>query len=456
MFRPSFADLGLLIAALLLVSCSRSVPEAAERPNFIVVLVDTLRADHLGIYGYTRDTSRNVDAFARESLLFTASRSQSSCTFPSANSILTSRSPALFLGQPAGSIGIPAEIPSIAEILRKNGYRTVAISGSPIVRSTPHRMNPSGGFGRGFDTFAEGCLWKPAACLNQLALKHLRQEDHRPFFLYLHYIDPHAPYRPPRNERSHFRFARRDASEKRFIRQGETTPIEEMIYSGKPDPGVTPADLQHLIDLYDEEIAYFDRRFGELLAAVREAGLLDDTILVFTADHGEEFLEHGHICHCRTLFDSSIKTPLIVRVPGVEPRPVTAPVQNLDIVPTLLDYAGIDTGAYPFEGHSLRGLIEKREDREPRPQFASQVAFRSVSDGRLKLIQNLKDGKFWLYDVVADPKETRDVLPQHRRSFYRLRRTLNAWLARTEGTAGEGVRKSEEAEARLKALGYIR
>jgi arylsulfatase A-like enzyme len=456
MFRPSFPSLRLLpvlIAAILLASCSR---EAPERPNFIVVLVDTLRADHLGVYGYERDTSRNVDAFARESLLFTASRSQAACTFPSANSILTSRSPTLFLDQPGGAIGIPAEVPSVAEILRKSGYRTVAVSGSPIVRSTPSHTNSTGGFGRGFDVFEEECLWQSAACLNRLALEHLGKRDRRrPFFLYLHYIDPHAPYKPPPGERRHFRFLR-TASDKKFIRQGTTTPIEEMIYKGKPDPGLTPDDLQHLIGLYDEEIAYFDRRFGELLAAVREAGLLDDTILVFTSDHGEEFLEHGHICHCRTLFDNAIKTPLIVRVPGVEPRKVAAPVQNLDIVPTLLDYAGVDTAAFPLEGHSLRALIEGREDRGARPQFAAQGVFRSVSDGQLKLIHNLDNGKFWLYNVAAQPQETRNVLRRQRRSFHHLREVMNVWLARTEGEAGERVRKSQEAEARLKAVGYIR
>ena len=458
MLRRSSSRYGLLLAlagALLLASCSR--PGTAERPNFIFVLVDTLRADHLGVYGYARDTSRNVDAFARESLLFASSRSQSSSTFPSVNSILTSRSPTLFLGQPGQALGIPAEIPSIAEILRRNGYRTAAISGSPIVRNTPHRLNPTAGFGRGFDTFEEECLWDPAACLNGRALKHLRGEDNRPFFLYLHYIDPHDPYRPPRSERGSFRFARpRAASEKKFIRQGEPTPIAAMIYGGQPDPGVTPAELQHLIDLYDEEIAYFDRRFAEFLAAVREAGLLDNTILVFTSDHGEDFLEHGHILHGRTLFDTSIQTPLILRIPGVKPRVVTEPVQNLDIVPTLLDYAGIDTAGFQFEGRSLRALIEGREDG-PRQQFAAQVAFRSASDDRFKLIHDLREGKFWLYDVAADPRETTDVLARERRSFHHLRETLTAWLARTEGegTSAESVRKGDEAEARLKALGYL-
>ncbi|HEV2846640.1 MAG TPA: sulfatase/phosphatase domain-containing protein, partial [Thermoanaerobaculia bacterium] len=148
--------------------------------------------------------------------------------------------------------------------------------------------------------------------------------------------------------------------------------------------------------------------------------------------------------------------PLILRIPGVKPRVVTEPVQNLDIVPTLLDYAGIDTAGFQFEGRSLRALIEGREDG-PRQQFAAQVAFRSASDDRFKLIHDLREGKFWLYDVAADPRETTDVLARERRSFHHLRETLTAWLARTEGegTSAESVRKGDEAEARLKALGYL-
>jgi arylsulfatase A-like enzyme len=446
-----------VLPALAGLALSCSDPEEARRPpSIIFIVVDTLRADRLGIYGYERDTSPHVDAFARESVRFANSRSQASCTFPSVNSILTSRSPTLFLGQPGGALGIPEGIPSVAEILRERGYRTVAVTGNPIVAHTPNRKNPVGGFGRGFEVFEEDCQnWRPAACLNRATRPHLREEgDDRPLFLYVHYIDPHDPYRPPRDHRRRFV---RGSSRKRFVRQGNPIPIAERIYSGAPGPETTPADLRHLSDLYDEEIAYFDSQFPALLAALREAGLLEDSILVLTADHGEDFLEHGHIKHCRTVFDTSIKTPLIVRAPGVEPRVVTAPVQNLDIVPTLLDYAGIDAAGLPLEGRSLRPLIEGREDGGPRHQIASQATFRSASDGRFKLIHNLRDGRFWLYEVAADPKETRDVLTRERRRFHHLRETMTAWLARTEGegAADESLRKAEEAEARLKALGYL-
>ena len=249
------------------------------------------------------------------------------------------------------------------------------------------------------------------------------------------------------------RFAARKA-DKRWVRIGDPNPIGDWLYKHKENPGVQAADLKHLRDLYDEEIAFFDDRFAELLTHLRTSGLLEDSIVVFASDHGEEFLEHGHIKHCRTLFDSSIRVPLLVRVPGVEARTVTAPVQNLDLVPTILDYLGIKTDGYGFVGRSLRPLLEGKETRpDGGLQFGHQGGLRSISDGRHKLIQNLARGTFSLFDLAADPGETRDVLRAERRTFFNLREPLRSWLAASEGR--EGLRKSQEAEEKLRSLGYI-
>jgi arylsulfatase A-like enzyme len=435
----------VVLGALAVLSCSKPKPR-----NVILILVDTLRADHLGAYGYPRPTSPNVDAFAAESLKFADARSQASCTFPSANSILTSRYPSAFLGQPAPSpLGIPESIPSIAEILRERGFRTAAVSASPVVRNSPGRFNPGAGFGRGFETFNEDCVWGNAGCVNRAAIPLIQSGDERPFFLYLHYMDPHGPYTPPKNHRRRWALGR---PEKRFVRDGNPNPIGDMLYKGAPDPGATPEDLQHLIDLYDEEIAFFDSQFAELLKAVRDAGRLEDTVLVFVSDHGEDFLEHGHIKHCRTLFDSSIKTPFLLRLPGIEPRVVGEPVQNLDVVPTLLDYLEVDTTGLTFEGESLRPLIEETGELDPH-QYGMQASLRSAADGRHKLIHDLVRGSFELYDLKADPKEAKDALRGERRIFHRLRQALTGWLRETEGTGK--AEESLEAERRLRALGYL-
>jgi arylsulfatase A-like enzyme len=420
----------------------------------VLILVDTLRADHLGVYGYGRATSPNLDAFARGAVLFQDARSQASCTFPSANSLLTARYPAAFLGQAEQAMGIPQGIPSLAEILQGKGFRTVAVSASPIVRRSPTRFNPKGGFDRGFETFSEDCLWKPAECVNRVAFEQLGKDDGRPFFLYLHYMDPHGPYAPPAG---HVRKFATGSPDKAFIREGNPNPIGDMLYKGAPDPGVTPADLQHLVDLYDDEIAYFDSQLALLLQRLRETGRMEDTLVVLTSDHGEEFLEHGHIKHCRTLFDTSIRIPLILHVPGAAPRAVTRPAENVDVVPTLLDLLGIADGELRLEGQSLRPLLEEETGAGTDHQFSSQGPLRSVADGDLKLMEDLAGGSFALYDLGADPGETKDVLRARRRDFHRLRQALTDWLAATEGqhAAGESVRQAEEAEKQLRALGYI-
>lgn len=438
----------LCILLLTLAACSK--PEPPRPKNVILVLVDTLRADHLGTYGYSRPTSPNLDAFAGESLKFENARSQASCTFPSANSILTSRYPSAFLGQPPKSpLGIPKDIPSIAEILKQRGFRTAAVSASPVVRGTPGRFNPGAGFGRGFDVFHEDCVWRPAGCVNRAALPLLQEADDRPFFLYLHYMDPHGPYRPPKNQRGRWAVGRPD---KEFIRAGDPNPIGEMIYKGAPDPGLKPADIDYLVGLYDEEIASFDAHFQVLLDELRKSGRMDDTLLIFTSDHGEEFLEHGHIKHCRTLFDSSIRIPMLIHFPGVEPKVLKQPVQNLDLVPTILDYLGIGTEGLKLEGESLRPLIEGTGSLDPY-QYGMQGTLRSASDDRHKLIHDLGKGSFELYDLQSDPKEKTDRLRQERRAFHGLREMLTAWLGRTEGRGK--AEESLEAERKLRSLGYL-
>ena len=183
-------------------------------------------------------------------------------------------------------------------------------------------------------------------------------------------------------------------------------------------------------------------------------------MVVLTADHGEEFLEHGHVKHCRTLFDTSIKIPYVIHIPGAPARAVAAPVQNLDLVPTILDYLRVDTTGFTLEGRSLRPLIEGRmEAREAAKlrQFASQGPFRSAADDRFKLIHDLDANTWALYDLKADPGEKTDTLARERRSFHRLRESLRRWLDRTEGAGmeSESVRKAKEAEKKLRSLGYL-
>lgn len=445
-------------AALLMYGLSPAPPTAAPL-NVVVVLVDTLRSDHLGGWGYNRNTSTNIDHFFQDGgVVFYGNRAQASCTFPSANSILTSRYPAIFLDQPEKRMGIPEEVPSLAAILSARGYGTIALSASPIVRDTPTRYNGHGGFGGGFDVFDEDCMWREARCLNERLLP-LLDEVGEPFLLYLHYMDVHDPYRPPAWYRK--RYALDGEQRLDFVRAGNPNPIADAIQWRKPMPEYQPADLQHLIDLYDDEIVYFDGEFAVLMGELAQRGVLERTIVALVADHGEQFLEHGYMKHCHTLYDTDILTPLALRIPGVPGGVAVAdPVQNVDLVPTVLDYLGIAADGFAFDGRSLRPRIEGQGGGEPAPPYAyaMQGTRRSVADERFKLSFDARKRSFELHDLVADPDESRDVLDDHPHDFLRLQHALHLWEAEIAGgrTAEDLVRLGEEVQERLRALGYLR
>ena len=212
-----------------------------------------------------------------------------------------------------------------------------------------------------------------------------------------------------------------------------------------------------MVGLYDEEILFMDRHIGLLLDWLEEQGLLRRSVVAVVADHGEEFFDHGHVFHCRTLYDAVLRTPMILSLPGARRGGVIdAPVENRDLMPTILDYLGIDATALALEGRSLRPLIETGRPSRERA-FAQQLGFRSIADRRHKLIVDLYTGEFTLFDLVADPAETRDVLRERRREFSALKAELWAHLDAVEGGAANRttLRRAEESLAAMRALGYL-
>lgn len=449
----------VLPSALLLGGCGVLPEERRGPPDVVLVLVDTLRADHLALYGYHRPTNPELARFARRAVRFETVQAQAGCTFPSVNSLLTSRYPFHFLGQPEERRHwIPRHVPSLPEVLAAHGYSTAAVSASPIVRATPSDLNPSGGYGRGFDVFDESCFKEPARCLNRRAFELLDGME-RPAFLYLHYMEPHARYQPPPEHRRRFAV---DGSSKPWVERGDPLPIIYTRYQGVEHFEVTERDVAQMVDLYDEEIVYFDDQFGELLAGLEERGRLENTLIAVASDHGEAWLEHGieegEYGHCRDIaFQSVMATPLLLRLPGEGPSGVRrARVQNLDLVPTLLDYLGVPADGLGLEGKSLRPVIE--EDRNVnRYLFALAGTTRSVRGDRFKLIYDLRSETSRLFDLRADPGETRDVLAEHPDEAEALRRALFRWIEAIEGRVGaaESLQKTDELERRLKAVGYL-
>lgn len=432
--------------------CRRgSHPSAADaRVNVVLVLADTLQASHLGCYGYRRATSPVLDGLAQQGTLFEHARSQAACTFPSVNSLLTSTYPARFLGQEDQSVGIPAGMPTVATLLTAAGYRTAAVSASPVVRASPARYNPVGGFEAGFGVFDEACLWQPGSCVTRTALAEV---DHgaEPFFLYLHYMDPHGPYDPPRE------YARRWSTvysgDHDFIAAGNPQPLANMVYNEGPQLDVTAADIAHLMDLYDDEIAYVDRQLGELVAGLAARGVLDRTLLVVLADHGEEFMTHGdHVEHCRVVYDSSTRTPLVLRGPGVPAgRRVAGAVENLDVVPTILELLGQPTPA----GLQGTSLVPQLAGAAPAGlAFSLQYPWAAADDGRFKLMIDLAHGSRQLFDLAVDPGETTDVAVLEADAMARLEGPLHDWVAREVDAVRDRPALAGSLD-QLRALGYL-
>jgi arylsulfatase A-like enzyme len=298
------------------------------QPNVLLIVVDTLRADHLTSYGYERSTSVAIEShLASRGVLVERAYAQAPWTLPSMVSLLTSRYPGEILGEDMRTFGVPDPVPTLAAWMQRQGYRTAGF----IANRTLHAGN---GFARGFATFSTPSvdadpMLRPAEDINRRARPWLRAYQHEPFFLYLHYLDPHDPYDNPELSAGRSPYFPEYAG-------GISGLWMQGIYNGQialPDPA---ADIRHLTALYDSEIHYVDARIGELLDGIAPE-VLANTLIVFTADHGEELYDHAGWKHGQTLYDEQIRVPLILRWDGRLPagRRLAGPARLLDIVPTV-------------------------------------------------------------------------------------------------------------------------
>jgi arylsulfatase A-like enzyme len=385
-------------------------PATDPRPNLVLIVVDTLRADHLTSYGYERPTGLAIDRLlARQGAVFDAAYSQAPWTLPSVASFLTSRYPGELVGGELGSFGIPAGVPTLAERLRAAGYETAGFVANPT-------LHPGNGFDRGFDTF-----YTPPASVDSM-LRHgddlvrrvlpwLRGRGGRPFFLYVHFIDPHDPYENPETSggRSVFFPEYRGTIGGRFVHG---------IYNGRialPDP---PNDVRQVAALYDSEIHYVDGRIGELLQSI-PAATMARTLLTLTSDHGEELHDHGGWKHGQTLYQEQIHVPWIVRWDG-QVAPGTrlgGAVRLLDLLPTLLAAAGAPADPAD-EGVDLLAALRGRAALPRLPVIAEHLA-----SGPRRAAAILEGRKLVLFDRRA-PFIPADALQDHlyRVDLARLRR----------------------------------
>jgi arylsulfatase A-like enzyme len=422
--------------------------------NVVFVMVDALRSDHLGCYGYPLPTSPFIDQVAKRSVVFDNVTSPSSQTVPSVISIFTGLYPRRHGNQyfaPTNSFRIPRkgttpqipeDLPLLAEQFRAMGYRTGAVVTNPWI-------SPAYGFGRGFERYHY--LTEPGrgpypggAAVNLLADQLLREWREQRFFLYLHYMDVHAPYVPPPSYRETF---------------GKPHAGGELLFRDGPAPEASPRDVAYTRAMYDAEIRGLDDLVKEIFEALERLQLAGTTLVLITADHGDEFHEHGGLGHGWTLFDEVIRPPLLVYHPQLEPFAgrISLPVSSVDLMPTLIALVG-GTITPDVEGVSFAPVILGATPSVRAADglvFTELGRFKAVRGPRYKLIRRLPEGEELAFDLAEDPTEHRAVPPDGSGPSA-LRDHLDQFIrgTRTFPTPGADEVLDRATAERLRALGY--
>lgn len=429
-------------------------------PNVLILVIDALRPDHLGCYGYALPTSPTVDALARRGVLFADASSLSSYTRAAVPSIFASVHPSAHgvLSQGKKVEMLSDEYKTLAETLKERGYATAAFTPNP---SLQRAFNFDQGFDLYDDDFQVNVQFETARRINERTLRWLRANREKPFFAYLHYRDVHAPYVPP------------PPYDRMFDKPGEGRPLSQGEYKTQPPDIREPRrfrDLDSYLEQYDGEIRYTDDHLAKLLETLKQEGFLDNTVIFLTADHGESFLEHGSWTHGTGLYEELTRVPLLLILPGEKHagKRVERPVQTTDLYPTVLDL--LDEEVLPeLQGRSLFEAIEGKSGsdrsifgealvgRGHRPRNFGQ--FVSVRTGGWKLIYNRWSRTGELYNLIEDPAEKRNLLdrePERAKTLLRLILAHDRETARRSHRVEGQEPLPEDVVEGLRSLGYVR
>lgn len=409
-----------------------------SQPNVILISLDTLRADRLSTYGYVRDTSPNIDALAKEGVVFEHAFAEAPWTLPSHVTMLTGLYPATH-GANLPSRILTEDTSTLAEALNGAGYSTVGLTEGGFI-------GYAYGFSKGFDTYSENRpdLDTTLETVRQM-LPELRAAG--PFFLFLHTFDIHCPYEPP-------------AAHERLFRTYDEDPIEFRGTCGSDFNALelTAGQISAISNRYDAGIHSVDALLGTFLSELESEGILDNTFVILTSDHGEQLYEHGRIGHERSVNREVLHVPWIVCGPEVVPRRITAPVGLVDMTPTILDLVGLG----PLEGNEgesrapwLRGeAVPSAAEEAPRfSQLTWRLNLQSVMTKKNQLIIDPRSDETTLFEFPSPSAETR--LQSGSYLERELREALDEHLDRASPREASERREldTEETE-RLKTLGY--
>jgi arylsulfatase A-like enzyme len=445
------------VAVIVALYAGLAVAKREAGPNVMVLLIDGLRADHLGSYGYRRPTTPNIDRIAEDSVLFSQAISPGTFTKTSVASVFTGLDPhhhGVYRGARRDtpdritSDTLLAQNTTLAEVMSDSGILSVAWVENEQLRAFM-------GFDQGFARYND----QPGS-IQQINKKVQRWlsgfADGCQFFAYIHYIDLHDPYRPrPPFDTMYGSFSNvyagldlhEYASWRRIIREirtGEKT--------------LTADDIEQLKAYYDGMLTFIDREIGQLLDALVETGRYDDTVIVVTSDHGDGFMEHGFISHSTTPYDELVRVPLIVKFPDSRHagRRVDRQVRLVDLLPTLIDLVGGDP-LLGIDGVSLLGLLSEGGSpgvEPPAYAFAETAGAMAIRTENQKLIQ-YADGAWEFYDLVEDPGEQNDLSGADPMGATVLRKLAAVALEERKRTNSVTTPLDPDTIEKLKALGYV-
>jgi arylsulfatase A-like enzyme len=439
--------LGVLAAAALGPGCS--VPDG---PNLLLVSFDTTRRDHTSVYGYALDTTPRLRQLAGEGARFELAYAPASSTGPSHATLFTGLYP-ITHGVRANGVPLPAAAHTLAERLRAAGWDTAGFVSSFVIT---RRFGFDQGFAHWDEEFtAEGATSHPVNweghhieggfdrrgdATTDRAIRWLDgRHSRRPFFLFVHYYDPHAPYEPPETA-LHF-------------------------------PPAGDDDLSRDVAGYDGEIHFADSQLGRLLDELDRRGLADRTLVAVFADHGEGLMQHGLMGHGLQIYEEQVRIPLVMRLPGAIPagRVVEGPVEMVDVAPTLLALIGVASPDPPLPGRDLSGtlrdgsplpaerpvyLYRRRFLSEKRGDLRAEGEKFGVRAGRWKYVVGPAEGTRELFDLESDPGERHNVYGADAADADRLAALVERWRLAND-TGGEVPPLTEDVRKGLEALGYV-
>lgn len=463
---------GVALLALATVWSCGEPPEAADtRPSVVLIVVDTLRADHLSLYGYPRATSPNLDRFAAGALVYDRAFTVTNHTLPAHVSLLTGAHPAAH-GVHSNGWKFDGRYRTLAQRLGEIGYETAAfVSGFPLTADS--------GLDAGFKAYAEAKVRGQKVgkihgrLTNTRALRWLETHHESPFFLLVHYYDTHPQFatepgvEPP--------FVVDEVLEARLEEIGASDLTVEEVSSAVLRLDNEPLSLPEAVNVYDNRIHRVDQLIADVFAALRRHGVWDDSLIIVTSDHGEGLGQHRYYTHDLYLYEEQLRIPLIVRPPAGQrfrPGRIGAAVSLLDVYPTVLASVGLEAGAelpgrrLPWRasagGLPPRWIVAQRrhfhdgDHQRLEPRFAADTSLYALrGDGPLKYLRTGR-GDEELYDLSADPGELRNLASERPEDCARLAAELSRWLAeQAAGEPGEAPEIDPESRRLLESLGYL-